>query len=305
MLRRNILIFHQAALGDFVVTWPLAIALSRILPQNRIIYVTHSQKGALAERVLRVESADSEAGWHLLHVAGPDAPTLPEKPARLLDGAAMVISFFGGASDAVAAGVQKVAPHARTLSLQTNAPANGHVTLNLVEQLRALQPPFATAMEQMLRSIESRGVGYTTSPTKRIVIHPGAGKDANRWPAKHVLELIQMLQKRGKEVRILLGEAELERFEPSAIEEFRTLTDVATPATLLDLLGELSAAGAFFGNDSGPTHLAGIIGVPTVCVFGPNSDLNRWRPLGPNVRVLSGDSLEAIAPRSVYTELSA
>ena len=28
MLRRNVLIFHQAALGDFIVTWPLAMALS-------------------------------------------------------------------------------------------------------------------------------------------------------------------------------------------------------------------------------------------------------------------------------------
>ncbi|HWP39838.1 MAG TPA: hypothetical protein VNL70_02845, partial [Tepidisphaeraceae bacterium] len=63
MLRRNVLIFHQAALGDFVVTWPIAMALSRIWPQSRIIYVTHGQKGALAERVLRVERADAEAGW--------------------------------------------------------------------------------------------------------------------------------------------------------------------------------------------------------------------------------------------------
>src|SRR6185295_7543783 len=53
-LRRNILIFHQAALGDFIVTWPLAMALSRIMPQSRVIYVTHSQKGKLAERVLHL-----------------------------------------------------------------------------------------------------------------------------------------------------------------------------------------------------------------------------------------------------------
>lgn len=217
----------------------------------------------------------------------------------------MVISFFGGASDSAASGVQRVAPHAKTISLQTNASMTGHVTTSLVDQLRQIQPPFATAMEQMLRSIESRGVGYTTSPSKRIVIHPGAGKEANRWPVKHFINLVEMLRDSGKEVRILLGEAELERFEPAAIDEFRQLADVAMPATLVDLLNELSAAAAFFGNDSGPTHLAGIIGVPTVCVFGPNSDLHRWRPLGPKVRVLSAESLEAIEPGSVYTELSA
>ena len=40
---RNILLFHAGALGDFVVTWPLALALARLHPQSRVFYVT--QKG--------------------------------------------------------------------------------------------------------------------------------------------------------------------------------------------------------------------------------------------------------------------
>src|SRR5437867_3510753 len=55
--RRNILIFHQAALGDFVVTWPLAVALSRMFPQSRVVYVSASSKGKLADHVTT----------HLLH----------------------------------------------------------------------------------------------------------------------------------------------------------------------------------------------------------------------------------------------
>src|SRR5438067_1389585 len=54
MLRRNVLIFHSGAMGDFILTWPLALALGRLFPQSRIFYVTHRQKGLLAERVLRV-----------------------------------------------------------------------------------------------------------------------------------------------------------------------------------------------------------------------------------------------------------
>src|SRR5688500_10724765 len=64
MLRRNVLIFHAGALGDFVLSWPLALALGRLYPQSRVIYVTAGQKGALAERVLRVDSTDIESGWH-------------------------------------------------------------------------------------------------------------------------------------------------------------------------------------------------------------------------------------------------
>ena len=84
MLRRNVLIFHLGALGDFVVTWPLALTLARLFPQSRIFYVTHGQKGALAEKVLRIESSDIEAGWHQLF--SEDAE-LPAAAARALAGA--------------------------------------------------------------------------------------------------------------------------------------------------------------------------------------------------------------------------
>ena len=75
MLRRNVLIFHSGALGDFVQTWPLGLALGRLYPQSRVIYVTQRQKGLLAEKALRLEFVDVESGWH--HLFG-DAARLPE-----------------------------------------------------------------------------------------------------------------------------------------------------------------------------------------------------------------------------------
>src|SRR5262245_14914861 len=154
MLRRNVLIFHQAALGDFIVTWPLALALSRIMPQSRIIYVTHSQKGALAERVLRVESTDTEGGWHGLLVPPPDVPQLPEKPARLLEGAQVILSFTAGQQDKLADGLGRAAPHAKMISLDTRRPGTGHVTQSLLEQLGDSKV-LSEALEQMLRSVAS------------------------------------------------------------------------------------------------------------------------------------------------------
>src|SRR5947207_8441506 len=74
LIRRHVLIFHQAALGDFVVTWPIAVALGRMFPQSRISYVTHASKGQLASRVIGVESMDVEQGWHLLHAENASLP---------------------------------------------------------------------------------------------------------------------------------------------------------------------------------------------------------------------------------------
>ncbi|HEX4124552.1 MAG TPA: glycosyltransferase family 9 protein, partial [Tepidisphaeraceae bacterium] len=54
-------------------------------------------------------------------------------------------------------------------------------------------------------------------------------------------------------------------------------------------LGEvIRSAGVFIGNDSGPGHVAGILGVPTVSIFGPGNTTG-WRPLGPRVTVVSGE----------------
>ncbi|HEY1628916.1 MAG TPA: glycosyltransferase family 9 protein [Tepidisphaeraceae bacterium] len=286
-IRRNILIFHQAALGDFIVTWPLALALARAFAQSRIIYVTHSQKGKLAERVLRVESADSEAGWHSLFA---DSPQLPSPAAKLLEGAQIVVSFGG------MPGIPLAAPHAKIISLDTKLPGEGHVSEILMQQL---DPMIATAMQQMLRSISSRGVGYRLEASNRIVIHPGAGKEANRWPAEKFLKLARRLQEEGKNVRVLLGETEIEKWSAELIRQFQASAEVHRPVTLLELLEEISAADIFVGNDSGPGHLAGIIGVPTISLFGA-SDPTRWRPLGPRAVVVRRQPIETIASEDVW-----
>jgi ADP-heptose:LPS heptosyltransferase len=59
---------------------------------------------------------------------------------------------------------------------------------------------------------------------------------------------------------------------------------ILRPATLPDLAAALTTAGLYVGNDSGVTHLAGLLGTPTVAVFGA-SDPGVWRPLGPRVGV--------------------
>jgi ADP-heptose:LPS heptosyltransferase len=285
MLRRNVLIFHSAALGDFIVTWPMALALARLFPQSRIYYVTHAQKGALAERVLRIESADAEAGWHHLF---SQEPRLPEPAAKLLANAHTVLSFVAAATDHWAQNVASLSPDVKLLCVNTAIPANfaGHVTDWLVEQWGAW-PAGHAAAKQIMQSIASRGLPITGSKPHAIVLHPGAGSENKCWPAERFLDLAMRLANAGRTVRVLLGEVELERWPASQIASFEAACDVRRPKTYVDLLGELAEAAGYIGNDSGPGHLAGILGVPTISLFG-EADPTRWKPLGPKVYVLTG-----------------
>src|SRR5437763_6360589 len=107
MLRRNVLILHTGALGDFVLCWPLALALGRIQPQSRIIVVTQASKGALAEAALRCESADIESGWSGLFALGGSVEGVAEK---LLAGANWIYSFMFRAKDHAAVNLHRLAP---------------------------------------------------------------------------------------------------------------------------------------------------------------------------------------------------
>jgi ADP-heptose:LPS heptosyltransferase len=212
------------------------------------------------------------------------------------------VSFTAGQSDALAEAVVRLAPEAKVISLDTRREGAGHVSDSLLEQL-AESVVLSKAMEQMLRSIASRGAGYRLAPQAgSVVIHPGAGKEANRWPAERFVELARRLGGAGKKVRILLGEVEMERWPASLVGELEQVADVKQPQTLVDLVDEIASAAAFVGNDSGPGHLAGILGVPTLSLFGP-SDPVRWRPLGPVVHVLRADPIADITVESVYTEV--
>src|SRR5437667_248174 len=186
--RRNVLIFHLGALGDFVLTWPLAMALARIHPQSRIIYVTHGQKGKLAEKVLRIESTDVEGGWH--HLFGSPAD-LPENSRKMLEGAHSIFSFIANQGDAWTENVKAIAPEAQLMA------------------------------------------------------------------------------------------------------------EIVEPKDYLELLFQLGLASAVVCNDTGPAHLAGIIGTPTIALFGP-TDPQRWKPLGPHVQTIRGTTMESISVETVY-----
>ncbi|HWP39468.1 MAG TPA: glycosyltransferase family 9 protein, partial [Tepidisphaeraceae bacterium] len=124
------------------------------------------------------------------------------------------------------------------------------------------------------------------------------------WPAPRFLELIQALRAAGREVRVLLGEAEMDRWPTELLMQFESAAQVRRPGTLLELLEQIAAASVFVGNDSGPGHLAGILGVPTVSLFGPNSDPVRWRPLGPAVTVLHACAIDQIRVEDVVAAVA-
>lgn len=108
---------------------------------------------------------------------------------------------------------------------------------------------------------------------REILLFPGAGHPAKQWLLVQFFELARWLQGQGRSVRFVLGPAERDR--GMEIAEF----SVSCPDSLEVLRGLLLNARLVVGNDSGPMHLAGMLGVPGLALFGPASE-EQWGPLG-------------------------
>src|SRR5579884_786892 len=82
------------------------------------------------------------------------------------------------------------------------------------------------------------------------------------------------------------------------------LLQVLANRPLLEVASRLQACRCYLGNDSGITHLAALLGVPTIALFGP-SDPAIWHPVGPAVKVIQERPLERLPVDTVMEAIEA
>lgn len=113
-------------------------------------------------------------------------------------------------------------------------------------------------------------------PDPLVVIHPGATDPRRRWPAERFAEVAEKLAADGCGVVVIGAPDERELVESVAGRAgVRPLTSLSMSA----LVGVLARCSVFAGNDSGPRHLAGAVGAPTVSVYWMGNVVNAG-PLG-------------------------
>jgi len=278
-----VIVLRACALGDLVVTGPL---LERI---EAPYLVAHAEQVALARAAGWVEAGlDADlAGLHALYADPPDperlARPLRERLARAEP--VLVLGRPGGRCDALLRGLR--AAGARVIHAHDPLPPGGvHAADHLAPALgwpRREPASPRIALSQSARApgdaaLGRRGIDPRVS---RIAIHPGAGALAKRWPALRWAELWNGLGSEELAVTIC-GPADA---EAAGELEMRIHAPVLAELSLLELAAVLAGSRALFGHDSGVSHLAAALGVPTLALFGP-TDPAQWAPRGPRVRVL-------------------
>jgi len=188
------------------------------------------------------------------------------------------------------AGVEKVI----ALPPFTGEECKTHVSDYLIESLKAAgiegENSFSPLRlpDEALTFARSFLAGLGFKEEERILaIHPGSGSPAKNWAAKNFARVGDWASERFR-VLLISGPA------LDGLEEVKKAMKQAVPAADNLPLGHLAAvlemSAVYLGNDSGITHLAASLGLPTVAVFGPTNPAV-WGPRGPGVRIFCAKNL--------------
>ncbi|MBE7561075.1 hypothetical protein HS125_19860 [bacterium] len=163
--------------------------------------------------------------------------------------------------------------------------------LALARALDARETPGRVAFQvadEVKGSVDGWWEALGLSGRRVVVVSAGAGWESKRWPPESFGRLARLLSERLQMVPLVVwgpGEEELAEAVVAASEGVgRRAPATSIPA----MLETLSRACLLVGGDTGPTHLAAYLGVPTIAPYGA-SDPIRNGPWGAASLVLTRD----------------
>ncbi|HVZ10617.1 glycosyltransferase family 9 protein [Rhodopila sp.] len=122
-----------------------------------------------------------------------------------------------------------------------------------------------------------------------MILAPGAGSPIRVWPMERLIEIGRRLLAATDAALVITGgpaEAEAAAAVAAALPEAR-VHNLCGAMPLADLPDLVRACSLYVGYDTGSTHLAAALGVPTVALLTGVPNLEVWYPLGRNVQVVA------------------
>jgi len=152
------------------------------------------------------------------------------------------------------------------------------------------------ALTMVAQAFRARGVRTDQPlPANYVVFSPGATNGRRMWPIERFAEVGRALQERFGVAVIAIGSAaDASICESLASSIGGAALSIAGKTDPLQMLDVIARAALFLGNDSGPAHIAGGLGIgtivvspfPSTCLIDHPNSARRFKPVGPHVEVL-------------------
>jgi ADP-heptose:LPS heptosyltransferase len=121
-----------------------------------------------------------------------------------------------------------------------------------------------------------------------VALAPGTGNAIKQWGAARFARVARALATEARCRFVLIG-GESDKTDAAVVAAALAsdqYVDVVGKLEISDVPLALAAVDLFIGNDTGTTHMAALMGVPTVNIFAGLADVNIWCAKGPNVVTL-------------------
>lgn len=273
------LVFRGGALGDVILTLPTLRALQNSNASASVEFVAPFPAALLAQYGGADSVSDINSATYLslfTNDAGLDG-ALHEK-LRNLD---CVICYLSDPRRTIATKIENCGCRFISGPFQLNQrplPA----AVQLAQPLKELGLPVVDPVPRLF--LERRRSGQA-----RLIFHVGSGSPTKNWPIPRWAALAAALEERFDELLLVSGEAD-EAPTAEFLRQYRSSKlRLRSNLSILDLAHELATGDLFIGHDTGITHLAAALVVPTVALFGP-TDPTIWSPPGEYVQVVLGEN---------------
>lgn len=303
----SILLVRFDVLGDTAMSLPLAADLKRRFPGATVVFATTPGSAPLARLCRYIDDVLAVDAPALTHLQAGWKPSVWRTARSLIMALRrqrfdLAISLYGPLSGAIV-GLSGsrwrvgVAGEAASGNFDFTVPGSrAPGTRHEIEWVRGLGGDPATDLPDDLLSPgpEARAWAAREVPPdntrQRVVINPGARTgSAKLWPDSHWRKLVELIASEDSRQLVFVGGPEdsavAARLLPEPAGPHRNLSGKTSIPQLVALL---ATADLTISADSGPLHLAALLGRPALGLYGP-TDPTLSGPYGPAARTIVTD----------------
>ncbi len=284
--KAKILVIRGGAIGDFILTLPAMAALRENFPdaELEVLGYPHIARlaliGDLAQKVASIEARS-------LSVFFARKGELSEELKNYFDSFSLILSFLYDPDGIFRENVGRCTkaqfiqcPHRPD---ETGGIHASEVFLKPLEAL-AIFEASGTPELRVAKAFET-----TVHSGRWLAVHPGSGSPSKNWPSEKWMKLLEHLAKTTTLYFLLVGgEAERDYLKAVASSLPQNRIKLMQSAPLPEVAGWIASCQGFVGHDSGISHLAAAVGVPSLILWG-NTEETVWRPRAKTLMVLRDD----------------
>ncbi|MCC7500949.1 MAG: glycosyltransferase family 9 protein [Flavobacteriales bacterium] len=297
-LPRTIILSRPDALGDAVVTLPMAGLIKRLAPDTRIVAVVKQYTRPLWEQCTHVHAIvtleELQAGdpVDLLRAFEADAlvHVFPHRDVATGGRQAGIPQRIGtshrwwhwiSCNERVSFSRRKSDLHEAQLNIKLLAPFGIDVpTTDVLSSLSGLRRPAVPASVTSLLRFDRR----------RVILHPLLGSGVG-WGLHNHAAVIRSLDPQQWQVIVTGTAAEAERYRGELPLDLPHVVDAGGRLSLTELMALIGSCDALVAASTGPLHISAALGIRAIGLFSMRRPIHpgRWAPLGPDAHALVND----------------